>query len=81
MSIMTPTTNAQAFPTPNRIESPVTMSVLTRALNAFDTYASDLSVANALKFKKSLSLPNAAEMFLQYNDAERQEQIQEVLEN
>ena len=81
ISIMTPISTAQVLPTPNRNESPVSMSVLTQALNAFDTYASHLSVANALKFKKSLSLPNAAEMFLQYNDAERQEQIQEVLEN
>ena len=44
-------------------------------------YACHLSVANALKFKRSLALPNCAEMFLQFYDAERQEQIQDVLEN
>lgn len=57
------------------------MSILRQALNAFDKYASHLSASDALKFKKSLTLPDAAEMSLQYNDAERQEQIQEVLEN
>ena len=81
MSIMTPVSNGPGSNNTNRNNSPVSMSILTRALNAFDTYASNLSVANALKFKRSLSLPNAAEMFLQFNDAERQEHIQEVLES
>ena len=65
----------------NRNNSPVSMSILTRALNAFDIYASNLSIDNALKFKRSLSLSNAAEMFLQFNDAEKQGHIQEVLES
>ena len=51
------------------------------ALNAFDVYACQLSLSNALQFKRLLALPNCAEMFLQFNDAERQEQIQDVLEN
>ena len=81
MSIMTPISNGQGLTIRNRNELPVPMSILTQALNAFDKYAPHLSASDALKFKKSLTLPNAAEMFLKYNDAERQEQIQEVLEN
>ena len=56
-------------------------SVLTRALIVFDSYAMNLSVPQALKFKRSLTVPYSAEMFLQYSDAERQEHIQDVLDN
>lgn len=56
-------------------------SVLTRALIVFDSYAMNLSVTQALKFKRSLTVPYSAEMFLQYSDAERQEHIQDVLDN
>lgn len=62
-------------------EAPVQQSILTRALNAFDFYSESLTTAQALKFKRSLRLPDAAEMFLQFNDEERQEQIQDILEN
>ena len=56
-------------------------SVLTQALILFDSYAVNLSVPHALKFKRSLTLPYSAEMFLQYSDAERQEHIQDMLDN
>lgn len=81
ITMMTPIAKAQAKAMSNNGEEQAQTSVLTMALNAFDEYACHLSVANALKFKRSLALPNCAEMFLQFNDAERQEQIQDVLEN
>ena len=72
---MTPPAN----PPVNNVQTPV-VSTLTQALNLFDTYASLLSVRDSLKFKKSLKVPDAAEMFLQYNDEERMEHIREILE-
>lgn len=68
-------------PTANKAETQTPMSMLTRALNAFDKYASGLPISHALKFKKSLSLENNAELFLQYNDEVRQETINDFLEN
>ena len=79
--MMTPIAKAQATAMSNSGEERAHTSLLTRALNAFDVYACQLSVSNALKFKRSLALPNCAELFLQFYDAERQEQIQDVLEN
>lgn len=79
--MMTPIAKAQARTMSNSGEVETHTSILTKALNVFDAYSHHLSVSNALKFKKSLALPNCVELFLQYNDAERQELIQDVLEN
>jgi hypothetical protein len=81
ISIMTPLAKVQANSTGSSVEQQPPTTMLTKALNAFDTYACHLSVSHALKFKRSLAMPNNAEMFLQYNDAERQEHIQNILDD
>ena len=81
ITIMTPIAKAQAILMGSSGEQQAPTTMLTKALNVFDTYACQLSVSNALKFKRSLAMPNCAEMFLQYNDAERQEHIQYVLDD
>ena len=70
--LMTPQKNDEIIPS---------TYMLTRALILFDSYAMNLSVPHALKFKRSLAAPYSAEMFLQFCDAERQEHIQDVLDN
>lgn len=62
-----------------RVEAVAPTSMLTRALNAYDTFAFNFTVAESLKFKRSLALPNCAEMFLQYSDEEKMMYIREVL--
>lgn len=73
-SLLTPPAIAHVI----REVMPAPVSNLTQALNVFDACAPSLSVRDALKFRRSLKLPDTAEMFLHYSDAERQEQIHEV---